>query len=45
MPETPHDAVKREKIDEIDAALRNPDHPVWSRHLPNSMREIDYPFL
>ena len=24
--------------------LRNPDHPVWSRHLPNSMREIDYPF-
>jgi len=28
MPETPHDAVKREKIDEIDAALRNEYSPI-----------------
>ncbi|MBV5329319.1 MAG: hypothetical protein JZU65_17140, partial [Chlorobium sp.] len=24
--------------------LRNQNHPVWSRHLPDSMREIDDPF-
>jgi len=24
--------------------IRNQNHPVWSRHLPDSMREIDYPF-
>ena len=28
MPETPHQALKREKIDEIDAALRNEYSPI-----------------